>query len=173
MTSEVCKKSGKLASDKCTETESKVFITRENGSKSWSRAADAKYMLPSGRCSKCNGDKDAPTIKLNGPSTITLKLNEAYVEQGATAEDKVDGNLTDKIKISGSVKTTVAGTYTITYSVKDSNDNETKATRKVIVQGNKTPATDDKKDKDTDTKKDDKDKKETNTTTNTATNSKT
>lgn len=173
VTSEVCKKSGKLASDKCTETESKVFITRENGSKSWSRAADAKYMLPSGRCSKCNGDKDAPTIKLNGPSTITLKLNEAYVEQGATAEDKVDGNLTDKIKISGSVKTTVAGTYTITYSVKDSNDNETKATRKVIVQGNKTPATDDKKDKDTDTKKDDKDKKETNTTTNTATNSKT
>ena len=136
-TAEVCKKSGKLATDKCTEKESKVFITRTTDSKLWRRAGDAKYVLPTEECKKCKGDKKGPTIKLKGTSTITLQLNETYVEQGATATDDVDGNLTDKIEITGTVNTSKAGTYIITYTVKDSNDNVSKVTRKVIVESSK------------------------------------
>ena len=169
VTAEICKKTHKLATDKCLEKETKAFITRSSDSKAWQKAADAKYTLPSGKCTKCDGDQDAPKIKLNGPSTITLKLNETYTEQGATAEDKVDGNLTDKIEVKGTVNTSKAGTYTITYTVKDANDNVAKVTRKVIVAGadggkSATPKEDNGKDS-----KEDK----TNTTTNTTANSKT
>ena len=66
---------------------------------------------------------------------MNLKLNEAYNEPGATATDDVDGDLTSKIKISGSVNTSVAGNYTITYTVKDSSKNQATVKRTVIVSG--------------------------------------
>lgn len=163
VTAEVCKDTKKLASDKCPEKESRVFISRNSDGKAWQKAADAKYMVPTSHCTKCKGDKEAPKIKLNGPSTINLKLNETYSEQGATAEDKIDGDLTDKIEVKGTVNTSKAGTYTITYTVKDSNDNVAKVTRKVVVgTGNSTKPT-----TPTDDDKDDKESKDKNTTTNT------
>lgn len=80
-----------------------------------------------------NADTTAPLITLNGPSNITLELGEAYNEQGATATDNVDGNLTSSIVISGSVNVDIADTYTVTYSVSDAAGNNTSATRTVIV----------------------------------------
>ena len=140
VTAEVCKVSEKVATDKCTQKESKVFITRDTDSTAWKKAADAKYMLPTSECTKCKGDKTAPTIKLKGSSTITLNIGDTYTEQGATATDDVDGDLTSKIEITGTVDTSKAGTYTLTYTVKDSNDNIAKVTRKVIVKNNTNPS---------------------------------
>lgn len=137
---EVCKGSGKLATDKCLDKEERVFITRPTDSKSWKNAGDAKYMLPTEECTNCKGDKTAPKIVLKGTSTITLKLNEAYVEPGATATDDVDGDLTSKIEITGTVDVTKAGTYTITYTVKDSNGNVATVSRKVIVEDKTKPS---------------------------------
>ncbi|MGL4383470.1 MAG: immunoglobulin-like domain-containing protein, partial [Bacilli bacterium] len=54
------------------------------------------------------------TITLNGAQTLALKVNQAYVEQGATATDNLGGNLV--VTTTGSVDTTKPGTYTITYS---------------------------------------------------------
>ena len=135
VTAEVCEKTGKMASDKCTKKKKQVFITRNSDGKKWGSAADAKYTLPEKQCKKCTGDDKAPTITLNGSSTMNLKLNEAYNEPGATATDDVDGDLTSKIKISGSVNTSVAGNYTITYTVKDSSKNQATVKRTVIVSG--------------------------------------
>lgn len=136
---EVCKVSGKLATDKCMQKETRVFITRNTDNNAGKKAGDSKYMLPTEECTKCKGDNKAPTIKLKGASTITLKLNEQYVEQGATATDDVDGDLTSKIEITGTVDITKVGTYTITYTVKDSNGNTSTVTRKVIVEEIKKP----------------------------------
>ena len=141
VSAEICKKSGKIASDKCREKESSIFITRDKDSKAWKSAGDAKYMLPTDECKECSGESKAPTIKLNGLSTIKLKLNETYTEAGATASDEEDGDLTSQIEISGKVDTTKAGTYTITYKVKDSSGKEAKVTRKVIVEDIKKPDT--------------------------------
>lgn len=140
VTADVCEVSNKLATDKCTKKKSKVFITRDKDSKAWKKAADAKYMLPTDECGKCKGDNKAPTIKLNGSRTITLKVGETYTELGAKATDDVDGDLTSKIEITGTVNTSKTGTYTITYTVKDSNDNVTKVTRKIIVEETKKPS---------------------------------
>ena len=58
------------------------------------------------------GDRVAPRITLNGAAALTLAAGQAYEELGATASDDIDGDLTDRIIISGTVNTTVVGSYT-------------------------------------------------------------
>ncbi|MGL5616541.1 MAG: glycosyl hydrolase family 18 protein [Sarcina sp.] len=52
---------------------------------------------------------------------------------GVTATDKEDGDLTNKITVTGDIDTNKAGVYTLTYSVKDSGGLETTKTRKITV----------------------------------------
>lgn len=78
-------------------------------------------------------DKTVPEIKLNGNSTIYLGVGANYVEPGYTANDNCDGDITDKVSVSGYVGTT-AGTYKLTYSVSDNNDNKTEVIRTIIVR---------------------------------------
>ena len=74
--------------------------------------------------------------ELNEKKTELInKLNEKYEDPGATASDNKDGNITDKIKMSGKVDTSKPGTYTITYTVEDLSGNKTTVTRTVIVKG--------------------------------------
>lgn len=58
---------------------------------------------------------------------------------GATAKDDRDGDLTSKIETTGKVDTKKAGTYKITYTVKDSAGNTATASRTVIVKEEKKP----------------------------------
>ncbi|WP_104040733.1 immunoglobulin-like domain-containing protein [Vibrio hyugaensis] len=52
---------------------------------------------------------------------------------GVTASDKEDGDLTNSITVEGSVDVNTVGTYVLVYSVKDSDNNETKQSRTVVV----------------------------------------
>lgn len=76
-------------------------------------------------------DKDGPVIELKGNSTISLRLNDSFQDEGATATDKCDGEV--KVSVEGNVNTSVAGGYTLTYKAKDSSGNESKAERIVNV----------------------------------------
>ena len=80
-----------------------------------------------------DADVTAPVITLNGSASVTLDLNQAYVEAGATASDNVDGDVSANIQISGSVDSSTIGTYTLTYSVSDAAGNSATATRTVTV----------------------------------------
>lgn len=75
------------------------------------------------------GTKPSNTIKLTGNSTVYVKINSSYKEQGAGYYDGCGKKLDDPVKIEGSVDTKKTGTYTINYSVADG----TKKTRKVVV----------------------------------------
>lgn len=78
-------------------------------------------------------DTVAPVITLNGEDVI-IRVNDEYVELGATATDNVDGDLTSSIVISGDVDTTKKGEYVLTYDVADkSGNNADSVTRKVTV----------------------------------------
>lgn len=79
-------------------------------------------------------DHEAPVITLNGDNPMSLKVGETYNEPGATAKDNVDGDLTEKIQISGEVNTQKAGKYNVTYSVTDKAGNKGTATRTVYVE---------------------------------------
>lgn len=78
-------------------------------------------------------DTTPPVITLIGNASMSLSLQGTYTEQGATAEDNEDGNLTTSITTSGTVNTNARGSYTIHYSVKDAAGNEGTADRSVAV----------------------------------------
>ena len=78
-------------------------------------------------------DTIRPVVKITGSSSITLQINSPYTELGATATDNYNGDLTAQIITTGTVNTTVFGTYYITYTVKDSSNNTTIAKRTVKV----------------------------------------
>ena len=73
-----------------------------------------------------------PTLTLNEGSITILKGNK-YNESGYTASDKCDGDLKDKVIISGSVDTDKVGTYTLTYKVTNSISKTVAKTRSVKV----------------------------------------
>ncbi len=75
-----------------------------------------------------------PTITLNGDQNITLKQNQTYQEFGATAKDNLDKTI--EVKISGKVDTNTIGSYTLTYTATDKNQNSASITRTVnIIDG--------------------------------------
>ena len=80
-------------------------------------------------------DTDAPVINLKGNKTIYLSYNTKFNEPGYTANDLCDGDLTNKVEVTGTVENTI-GTHKITYKVKDSSGNETIVTRTVIITSN-------------------------------------
>ena len=78
-------------------------------------------------------DTEKPVITLNGAEEITINLGQDYIEQGATAMDNIDGDITSKIKTSGKVDNTKEGTYRITYIVSDKAGNRSEKVRKIEV----------------------------------------
>ncbi len=79
------------------------------------------------------GDDLAPVITIIGAATQTVEQGFSYNDSGATAFDNVDGNISSKIVVTGSVDSSAIGNYTITYTVTDSAGNTTTAQRRVIV----------------------------------------
>lgn len=79
-------------------------------------------------------DAVAPVITLNGEADIKISTGEEYVEAGFVATDDCDGDISDKVVISGTVDTSKNGTYVIAYQVKDSYGNECIVDRNITVQ---------------------------------------
>lgn len=75
---------------------------------------------------------EAPVIKGADAKSIVVGSN-FDVKEGVTATDKEDGDLTNKIVISGTVDTSKVGTYKITYSVTDSKGETAKVERTITV----------------------------------------
>ncbi|MCB9251422.1 MAG: DUF5011 domain-containing protein [Flavobacteriales bacterium] len=85
-------------------------------------------------------DQTAPVLTLNGSDTVYLEvIKDTYVEDGATAMDNKDGNITNTILITGSVNTNMVGTYIVTYSVNDVAGNNASKQRVVIVRDTQKP----------------------------------
>ena len=85
-------------------------------------------------------DTGAPSITLLGDSPILHELQTAFTDPGATALDAADGDLTANIITAGTVDTNIAGTYTLSYDVSDSQTNPAPTvTRDVIVADRTAP----------------------------------
>jgi hypothetical protein len=78
-------------------------------------------------------DMDSPLVSING-GDVYVDLHGTYSEQGATASDGKDGDISGSVTTSGSVDVNNAGVYTITYSVSDKKGNVGNATRTVYVR---------------------------------------
>ena len=78
-------------------------------------------------------DITAPIITVLGDTTISIPKNTIYIDAGATAIDNVDGVLTSSIITISNVDTSALGFYTVTYSVSDTEGNNSSASRLVTV----------------------------------------
>ena len=78
-------------------------------------------------------DEENPQIWLNGDSIVSIALHSTYQEEGASAKDNCDGDITERVQISGSVDTSKTGEYKITYEVSDSKGNTSQVIRTIYV----------------------------------------
>ncbi|MBQ3357261.1 MAG: polysaccharide deacetylase family protein [Oscillospiraceae bacterium] len=78
-------------------------------------------------------DNLAPEIVLEGGSEIELHAGVPYEEPGFACTDNVDGDLTDRVSVSGEVDCYHKGVYKLTYTVEDSYHNKAAVTRTVNV----------------------------------------
>lgn len=60
----------------------------------------------------------APTITLNGQSTMTLSVGDTYTELGATAQNE-DGSSAEVVVDNSEVNTNEVGTYSVTYTAEN------------------------------------------------------
>ena len=81
---------------------------------------------------------NAPVINVEDTYTLTKGEDFEYAMLNATATDKEDGDLTDKIAFSGVVNTGKVGEYTVKLTVKDSKGATATKSVKVVVENVKT-----------------------------------
>ena len=86
-------------------------------------------------------DTEGPVIALKGEPTVQLEAGGSYEEPGASASDRVEGDLTAAVKMSGDVDTTVTGSYEIRYEAQDSRGNAGNAAVRQVVVVDTTPPT--------------------------------
>ncbi len=79
-------------------------------------------------------DPVAPELTLKGKQEMVVLKGKKYKEPGFTAADNFDGDVTDRVTVSGQVDTKTMGEYTLTYSVTDTHGNTATAQRLVTVR---------------------------------------
>lgn len=79
------------------------------------------------------GDVTPPEISIEGPDNIGLYVGEEYNEPGYSATDNHDGDISESVKIEGSVDTDTMGVYKLKYIATDEAGNSAEASRQVFV----------------------------------------
>lgn len=79
------------------------------------------------------GDFTSPVILLQGESRMYIKVGTPYTEPGFSATDNMDGDITMKVSVTGTVDTSKMGRNNITYTVTDTAGNTTSISRSVLV----------------------------------------
>ena len=81
-----------------------------------------------------------PVITLTGGTNTVWSVGKDYQDPGFTAADDVDGDITSKVTVRGSVDGKKEGTYTLIYDVSDSSGNLCMIERTVIVKDGEAPS---------------------------------
>ena len=79
-------------------------------------------------------DTENPQLVLLGEADLSINAGDAYTEPGWRALDDKDGDLSDRVEVSGVVDPYRAGSYRVEYTVSDSDGNEARAVRTVEVR---------------------------------------
>ena len=82
-------------------------------------------------------DITKPKINLLGAAEMHIpQCTPTYIDPGFYVTDNVDTNLTDSVKVNGSVNTYLPGSYIITYNVKDAEGNVADQVNRVVFVDN-------------------------------------
>ncbi len=78
-------------------------------------------------------DKELPELELKGNNSAEVLIGEKYIEEGYSAKDNLDGDITNKVEVIDKVNYNKSGDYQIIYKVKDSSNNVVTKIRNVHV----------------------------------------
>ena len=78
-------------------------------------------------------DETPPVLILLGDRNITLFLGESFVEPGFNATDNKDGNISDRVVVSGTVDTLNVGSYELSYAVTDDAGNQSEILTRIVT----------------------------------------
>lgn len=78
-------------------------------------------------------DQKKPELTLKGDTMIEVTVGDTFTDPGYEAKDDVLGDVTKKVKVTGTVDTSKVGEYKLNYTVKDKAGNESKVERTVTV----------------------------------------
>lgn len=84
-------------------------------------------------------DVTPPTISLIGADTITIDACSPFIDPGATANDDVDGDISNSIIVTNNIVPGVEGTYTVEYDVSDGAGNAATTVTRVVILVNNPP----------------------------------
>ncbi|MBI2410346.1 MAG: DUF5011 domain-containing protein [Candidatus Kerfeldbacteria bacterium] len=76
-------------------------------------------------------DTLAPSMVMNGASSVEIAQGETYVDSGVTATDGCDSTV--EVTTTNAVNTAVAGTYTVTYTATDDSGNSSDTLNRTVV----------------------------------------
>lgn len=79
-------------------------------------------------------DTIPPVLTVKGQGRYTMTVGQQYVEEGCTAIDNCNGDISQNIQISGEINRYTPGEYVLTYSATDSYGNVGTASRVVCVE---------------------------------------
>ena len=79
-------------------------------------------------------DLTGPEITLKGDKKLSITVDTKYEEPGYEAIDKLDGVLTENVKVTNNIDITKLGDYEVIYEVKDKAGNVSKEIRKVKIE---------------------------------------
>jgi hypothetical protein len=82
-------------------------------------------------------DTGAPTITLNGTSSITVECHTSFSDPGATANDACAGSV--RVSVSGTVDANTPGRYTLTYTATDPAGNRAAPVTRTVQVVDTTP----------------------------------
>ncbi|HEO70550.1 MAG TPA: DUF5011 domain-containing protein, partial [Candidatus Hydrogenedentes bacterium] len=85
-------------------------------------------------------DLTAPVITLEGNAQVTVERGMPYNDPGATAADDVDGDISDRIVVTGlPIDTCLVGVYRVTYDVSDAAGNPAQTVVRTVQVVDRTP----------------------------------
>lgn len=78
-------------------------------------------------------DTTKPVITLNGASSFSIEKGRTFIDPGATANDDRDGNISNRIAVTGTVNTSTEGRYSLRYDVKDNAGNAATTVVRIVT----------------------------------------
>ena len=93
------------------------------GATSWTLPKPVWGTCPDNETGNATGDTSPPVITVIGTNPVNVNKDSTYQDEGATATDNVDGNITANIVVANPVNTSVIGAYTVRYNVSDAAGN--------------------------------------------------
>ena len=95
--------------------------------------SDSSFNVYSKSISLIREDLESPNISLNGNQSMYIPVGSTFSDPGYSAYDNCDGDVTNNVSVTGSVDSSHAGNYTISYSVSDGMGNSNSVSRNVNV----------------------------------------